>query len=79
MVEANLAHIMDPLQRGNADSESVNTILRGQITEEQLITLLRNCIQAISFMHSANVIHRNICPMHILVEDNFEVRICGLS
>ena len=33
-VEANLAHIMDPLQRGNEDSESVNTILRGQIAEE---------------------------------------------
>ena len=79
MVETNLSHIMDPLQRSNNDSESVNTILRGQITEDQLITILRNCLEAISFMHSANVIHRNICPKHILVEDNFEVRICGLG
>lgn len=79
MVENDLSHIMDPLQRSNADSESVNTILRGQITEQQLITVMRNCLEAISFMHSANVIHRNICPQHILVEDNFEVRLCGLG
>ena len=33
-IETNLSHIMDPLQRSNNDSESVNTMLRGHITED---------------------------------------------
>jgi serine/threonine protein kinase len=52
-----------------------------EITEDTLITLLYNMLCATSFLHSANIIHRDIKPKNLLVDENCQVTICdfGLS
>ena len=49
------------------------------ITEEHIIILMYNILCSIKFMHSCNVVHRNICPSNILVNKNCQVMLCDFE
>lgn len=52
-----------------------------EFSEEHVVTILYNLLCAINFIHSANVMHRDIKPGNILVDSNCHVKLCdfGLS
>ena len=80
-----LAELMDPDNEdisSNSVSDHSPSMLRlekDMLTEEHLKLITRRTAQALQFLHSANIVHRNICPEHILVNTAFDVRICGFS
>jgi mitogen-activated protein kinase 1/3 len=40
---------------------------KSDISHEQLVMIIYNTLRALKFLHSANVIHRDIKPFNILV------------
>ena len=66
---------------GDLTSILTTPIPDGDRQEEQLIKIIYRCICAMDFMHSANVMHRDIKPPNILISEEDEIKICdfGLS
>ena len=53
---------------------------RGQdITSQHLKVILYNLLCATKYMHSANIVHRDIKPGNILINQHCEVRICDFG
>jgi serine/threonine protein kinase len=41
--------------------------------------MLYNLLHALNFLHSANVIHRDVKPANILVDPNYMIKICDFG
>ena len=50
-----------------------------KITEEHVIYILYNILCAMKFLHSTNIMHRNLSLKDILVDEECKVNICGFS
>jgi len=50
-----------------------------ELTEEHIIVFLYNALCALNFIHSANVIHRDIKPGNILINSQCNVKICDFG
>ena len=50
-------------------------------SEQHVITILYNLLCSVKFMHSANIVHRDMKPSNILIDGQCGVKICdfGLS
>ena len=59
----------------------INSAVRKDFHEEHVITLIYNLLCSLNFLKSANVIHRDLKPTNILVNDLCHIKICdyGLS
>lgn len=49
------------------------------LTKVQSELIFFNCVSAVKFLHSANIIHRDIKPSNILVDKEFNVKICDFG
>ena len=49
------------------------------LSEDHIITILYNSLCALNFMHSANIIHRDIKPGNFLIDSNCSVKICDFG
>lgn len=52
-----------------------------KFTENEMAKIMYNTLCAMNFIHSANIIHRDIKPANLLIDSQFNVKICdfGLS
>lgn len=52
-----------------------------KIEEDHVVSIIYNILSALNFVHSANIVHRDMKPANILMDDNCQVKICdfGLS
>lgn len=50
-----------------------------KLTKAQSELIFFNCICAIKFLHSANIIHRDIKPSNIIIDKDFNIRICDFG
>jgi len=49
------------------------------LEEEHIITILYNSLCALNYMHSANIIHRDIKPGNFLINSSCSVKICDFG
>lgn len=49
------------------------------LTRTQAELIFYNCVCAIKFLHSANIIHRDIKPSNIVIDRDFNMRICDFG
>ena len=51
------------------------------LDQKHILVLFYKMICAVQYIHSANIIHRDIKPANILVDEDYNVKICdfGLS
>ena len=52
-----------------------------EIDEETALIIMYNMLCSVNFMHSANIIHRDIKPTNLLLAEDCNLKICdfGLS
>eukprot|EP00347_Sterkiella_histriomuscorum_P014297 403361412 len=46
-----------------------------QLLESDIKKYMRHCIRGLHFMHSNNIVHRDIKPQNILITDNFKAKL----
>ena len=51
------------------------------LDDDQIKVIVYNCLASLNFVHSSNVMHRDLKPQNILIDDECKVTICdfGLS
>ena len=49
------------------------------IQEGHVITIIYNCLRALHLIHSANLVHRDIKPTNILINDDCCIKICDFG
>lgn len=49
------------------------------LTEDHTISILYKMLCALNFLHKANVIHRDLKPSHILIDECCNIAICDFS
>lgn len=58
----------------------LNSVHRGTVLEEDhIITMMYNSLCALNFIHSANLLHRDLKPGNLLVDSNCCVRLCDFG
>lgn len=50
-----------------------------EIEEDHVISIIYNILSAMNFLHSANIVHRDMKPANILLDDNCQVKICDFG
>jgi serine/threonine protein kinase len=58
----------------------LNSVHRGTILEEDhIVTMMYNSLCALNYIHSANLLHRDLKPGNLLVDSNCCVRLCDFG
>lgn len=49
------------------------------LQEDHILTIMYNTFCSLNYLHSANVIHRDMKPANLLVDSNCSVKICDFG
>lgn len=50
-----------------------------EIDEDHAIVIFYNLLCAVNFIHSANIMHRDIKDSNILIDENCQIKICDFG
>ena len=50
-----------------------------EFTVDQTLLIMYNILSAIHFMHQAKVMHRDLKPANILIDEQFNIKICDFG
>ena len=51
----------------------------GRIPQELIIKIFKQILKGLVYLHSQNIIHRNIKPDNILIDENYNIKITGFG
>ena len=61
----------------------MKTLLNGvpttELGEEEIICILYNQLCTINYLHSANIMHRNIQPSNLLIDSECSIMLCDFG
>jgi len=57
----------------------LNSTPKTCLSEEHIITILYNMLCALNFMHSANLIHRDLKPGNFLIDSQCNIKVCDFG
>lgn len=57
---------------------TLHDIIKTNLTEIQIATVVKECVLALDYAHSKNIIHRDIHSENVLVGMNGDIKLCGL-
>lgn len=57
----------------------LSTNMLPMFTEEHVVTILYNLLCSLNYLHSANIIHRDMKPGNILINGECAVKICDFG
>lgn len=80
--ETDLSFIIDPTQQYKSEISSDNLSLMDKVAkmdEDTILGMFSNLAKSLKFIHSANIIHRNLKPENILITQDLEVVIAGFG
>ena len=63
------------------ENQDLKTVLSNQIdlNQDHILTIIYNLLCALNFVHSANLVHRDIKPGNVLINDQCGVKICDFG
>jgi serine/threonine protein kinase len=70
------------MDKGEGDLSSLMKDYKSiDLKEDHVVTIMYNILCAMNFIHSANIIHRDIKPGNILIDSSCAIKLCdfGLS
>jgi len=70
-------YLVTPLSDG--DLTSLLEKRKWSLTDEEIRLLICQVLRALKFIHSGNVVHRDLKPGNILVDKNMHVQLCDLG
>ena len=78
--EKKLDHIFLVMENGGVDLhktlESADAV---DFTEKDATRIIYQLLCSLNFLHSANLIHRDIKPQNILVDEDMNLKLCDLG
>ena len=68
--------IMEYVNNGSLyDLIKINITSKDKINEEKLVNIFLKCIKSLDYLHSRGIIHREIRPTHILLDNSYQVKL----
>lgn len=57
----------------------LNSTPKTSLSEEHIVTILYNMLCALNFLHSANLIHRDLKPGNFLIDSHCNIKLCDFG